>query len=288
MEELTVTQQFIQYRTGDILLSAGENIGDFMIFLGRHTTMQHSCMVVWMDKEALGKHEAKVHPHYIDDDTTVLSFIGITQNRKMDLLTGELKKGLILSDPDLLPENSPIVYVRKLNRHLLTDEYVARKMEEYIKEHHSKMNYLYGFKYIVTVGLGFDVFDKKSENDQLCSGAVYVYLKHLCDYPNFKVDGVDNLDYFDYKVPDAEHHMYVPDFYSAEYNTHPVFDSEEHRIISKKSEEDATIFSPIVITFVVLVLIIIFIFAVISTYCTSCRSGNGVCMIKKQSIFDWI
>jgi hypothetical protein len=35
--------------------------------------------------------------------------------------------------------------------------------------------------------------------------------------------------------------MYVPDFFSAEYNTHPIFDSEEVRVIGTKNEEDITV-----------------------------------------------
>jgi hypothetical protein len=47
-----------------------------------------------------------------------------------------------------------------------------------------------------------------------------------------------NIQYEEYKVPDALDYMYVPDFFSSDYNTHPVFEKEEVRVIGTKNEEE--------------------------------------------------
>ena len=158
MDELS--KNFLSFRTGDICLSAGENIGDIMICVGRHSTIQHSCILVWLDVNALKDNKVKVHPNYIDENTTTLSFLGLAEGRKLDMVTNELQKGLILYHPEELFINAPIVYVRALNKEYISDAYVTTKIEEYIEMHHLKMQYAYGKLHIVTVGLGLDVFGR--------------------------------------------------------------------------------------------------------------------------------
>ena len=177
MDELS--RSFINFRTGDICLSAGENIGDIMIFIGRHSTIQHSCILVWLDVDSLKENKVKVHPNFIDESTTALSFLGLAEGRKLDMVTNELQKGLILYHPEELFINAPIVYVRPLNKEYISDKYVTLKMEEYIEKHHLKMQYAYGKLHIITVGLGFDIFGRHSENGKLCSENLYLFLQHL-------------------------------------------------------------------------------------------------------------
>ena len=57
---LTVEERFEPYRSGDIVLSAGEGIGDLIIFFGRHSTIEHSAVLVWLDKEEADKGNLKV------------------------------------------------------------------------------------------------------------------------------------------------------------------------------------------------------------------------------------
>jgi hypothetical protein len=209
--------------------------------------------------------------------------------------------------------------------------------------HHLKMQYAYGKLHIVTVGLGFDVFGRHADNGKLCSENLYLFLQHLCVFPEFRVENIlnsdevriedidsdanafrienilnsdevriENLDYEtqintkrvenktfnhvenkvfkniqyeEYKVPDALDYMYVPDFFSSDYNTHPVFEKEEVRVIGSKNEEDITVKHPYFVVFVVLVIIILFLFFVISNYCESCRA-TGFCRIGSKDFFD--
>lgn len=332
MDELS--KNFLSFRTGDICLSAGENIGDIMIFVGRHSTIQHSCILVWLDVNALKDNKVKVHPNYIDENTTTLSFLGLAEGRKLDMVTNELQKGLILYNPEELFINAPIVYVRALNKEYISDAYVTTKMEEYIEMHHLKMQYAYGKLHIVTVGLGFDVFGRHADNGKLCSENLYLFLQHLCGFPEFRIEDIlnsdkvriedidsdanafrienivtdsetqintkcvesktfnrvenkvfKNIQYEEYKVPDALDYMYVPDFFSSDYNTHPVFEKEEVRVIGTKNEEDITVKHPYFVVFVVLVIIILFLFFVISNYCESCRA-TGFCRIGSKDFFD--
>jgi len=46
MEEYELIQYFKDYRTGDVVLSTGQGIGDLIIFFGRKTTIQHSALLV--------------------------------------------------------------------------------------------------------------------------------------------------------------------------------------------------------------------------------------------------
>lgn len=308
MEDLKndVSEKFIGFRTGDVCLSAGENIGDIMIFIGRHSTIQHSCLLVWLDKKELLNKKIKVHPYFIDEETTALSFLGLAEGRKLDMGTNELNKGLILWTPEDLFSNAPIVYVRKISREYISDEYVCNKMESYIQEHHLKLQYAYGKKHIVTVGLGFDVFGKHKDGGVLCSENIYMFLEHLCQYPEFRIENLENLylqnteslelknksvkkyktiKYDNYKVPDAIGRMYVPDFFSYEYNTHPVFEGEENRVISSKNEEDITVKHPYFVAFVVLVIIALILFLIINNYCESC-SSKDFCPIGSKDLFD--
>ena len=186
--------------------------------------------------------------------------------------------------------------------------------------HHLKMQYAYGKLHIVTVGLGFDVFGRHADNGKLCSENLYLFLQHLCVFPEFRVENIlnsdevrienidsetqintkrvenktfnhvenkvfKNIQYEEYKVPDALDYMYVPDFFSSDYNTHPVFEKEEVRVIGSKNEEDITVKHPYFVVFVVLVIIILFLFFVISNYCESCRA-TGFCRIGSKDFFD--
>jgi len=278
-----LSENFTQFRTGDICLSAGENIGDIMIFIGRHSTIQHSCILVWLDKKALQDKKIKVHPYFIDDETTTLSFLGLAEGNKLDMGSDELQKGLILYHPEELFINAPIVYIRPISKNYISDEYMIKMMEEYISIHYLKLKYAYGKGHIVTVGLGFDVFGKHPTG-VLCSENIYMFLHHICQYPEFIIEG-KIYNYEDYKVPDAIDRMYVPDFFSAEYNTHPIFESEEVRVISTKNEEDITVKHPYFIMFVVLIIIILFLFFVINNYCESCNV-KGYCPIGSKDFFD--
>lgn len=293
-------QNFIHFRTGDLCFSGGENIGDLMIFIGRQSTIQHSCILVWLDVESLRENKVKVHPWYIDEQTTALSFLGLAQGGKYDILTKEKQKGLILYEPEELFSNAPIAYVRGLSREYISDEYVCQKMEEYIEIHHLKMTYAYGTYHIVTVGLGFDVFGPHKTGGKLCSENIYIFLEHLCGYPEFKIDrdsilskGINEvtkkeITFPSYKVPDAIDRMYVPDFFSSDYNTHPVMEKEEVRVIGCKNEEDITVWHPYFIAFVMLVFIGLFLFLIINNYCESCSSGKSVCLIDQKDVFDLI
>lgn len=280
-DEKWIKNKFKGLRTGDIILSAGKNIGDIMIFVGRHSTIQHSCILVWLDIDALNQGKVKVHPWYIDDNTTTLSFLGLAQGRKMDMLVKEPRKGLILYEPKELFSNAPIVYTRPLNRNRISDELVVQKMEEYIQMEHLQMTYAYGIHHIVTVGVGLDVFGPHKTGGRLCSENVYLFLKHLCGYPEYNLED----DFDDYKLPDAKDYMTVPDFFFSEYNTHPVFEPEEYRVISKSAEEDVTVLHPFFIALIVLIIIMIVIFAVINNYCESCNA-TGICPIGSKDLFD--
>lgn len=291
----TLSRSFIGFRTGDICLSAGENIGDIMIFIGRHSTIQHSCILVWLDTEMLKRKEIKVHPYFIDENTTTLSFLGLAEGKKLDMGTDELQKGLILYHPEELFINAPIVYIRALNKEYITDDYVCVKMKEYIDLHYLKMQYAYGKKHIMTIGLGLDIFGRHKENGKLCSENIYLFLEHLCKFPDFEIDDIvgdtqmvskpKNITYDEYKVVDAVDYMYLPDYFSGEYCTHPVFVKEEVRVIGTKNEEDVTVKHPYFVVFVVLVLIILFLFFIISNYCESCRA-NDFCRIGSKDFFD--
>jgi len=288
---LNITQKFIGWRTGDVVLSSGENIGDLIIFIGRHSTLQHSCILVWLDIPSLKEHKVKVHSHYIDDETTKLSFLGLAEGSKLDVVTQEPRKGLILWEPEYLFTNAPIIYIRPLNSEYIKDDYVVKKMEEYIEEHHLKMKYAYGKDYIVTVGLGFDILGPKKDGSQLCSGNVYLFLKHLCDYPNFKIEN-QLIESLTYKLPDCEPHMIVPDMFSSEHNSHPVFDSQEYRVLSKKNEEDVTVSHPYFIVFVILLLIVVLGFFIVYNYYESCKNNpmcrSGICMPGQRDFFDFM
>lgn len=278
-----VKKKFRTLRTGDICLSAGKNIGDIMIFIGRHSTIQHSCILVWLDVEALKENRVKVHPWFIDDETTTLSFLGLAQGRKMDMVTKEVQKGLILYEPGELFVNAPIAYVRPLDRNRIGDELVSMKTEEYIEMHHLKMRYAYGIPHIVTVGLGFDVFGPHKEGGKLCSENIYLFLEHLCGYPGFNIEG----EHEEYKLPDARDYMTVPDFFFSEYNTHPVFEPEEYRVISKQNEEDVTVLHPFFIVMIVTILLVVLVIVLINNYCQSCNASlDAVCPITSRDFFD--
>lgn len=281
-------QKFISFRTGDIVLSSGEGIGDLIIFFGRHTTIQHSAILVWLDKKSLNDHQVKIHPVYIDDETTVLSFLGLSEKSRFDIVHQTPQKGLILWQPEDLFANAPIVYIRALNPEYISDEYIVRKMKEYIDIYHLKMKYAYGKMHIVTVGLGFDVLGEHPEKGKLCSENIYIFLKHICNYPEFTIDG-KKVKHSDYKVVDAIERMYVPDFFFSDNNTHPVFLPEESRVISKKNEEDVTVNHPYFLFFVILVIVIIFIFLLVNNYCETCNSGvcrPQICIPGQKDIFD--
>ena len=89
MELEDLIKSFHPFRSGDIVLSAGQNLGDLIIFFGRHTTIQHSSILVWLDKVEAEKGNIKVVPWYEDDDTTILSFLGLAEGRKMDIVKQE-------------------------------------------------------------------------------------------------------------------------------------------------------------------------------------------------------
>jgi len=289
MEEELI-EQFQPYRTGDVVFSAGQGLGDLIIFFGRHSTIQHSALLVWLDKAEADKGNIKVVPYYVDENTTILTFLGLAEGRKMDIVKKEKHKGMILYQPAELFKNAPIIYIRALEQKYISDEYVCQKMQEYIQIHHLKTQYAYGKLYIVTTGLGFDVLGKH-KSGILCSENIYNFLNYLCDYPNFKLEdvfhenqirvkGVDNSyvpEHKEYIVPDAKDYMTLPDFFASENNSHPVFEEKEFRVIARKSEVEVTVWHPYFITFVVLVIIILFVFFVINNFCESCR-GNGFCM----------
>jgi len=294
-------KKFSQFRTGTIIFSCGENIGDLIILLGRHDTIQHSCILVWLDKEALRENKLKVHPRFIDDETTKLSFLGLAEGQRIDVLTDQLQKGLILWEPEELFLNAPIVYTRSLNEEYISDEYVCDVMTKYILCHHLKLKYLYGLKFIATIGIGLDVFGDQKQG-VLCSGNIYMFLEELCGFPEFDIERINlfykensilNIngsireikEYPSYVMPDAKKHMFVPDMFITEYNSHPVMEQIEYRVISTKSENDVSVNHPYLLAFIVLVLIIVFFFWLISTFCQSCASGIKPCMINKD-FFD--
>jgi hypothetical protein len=312
MELEEAIKQFHPFRTGDIVLSAGQNIGDLIIFFGRHTTIQHSGILVWLDKVASDQGIIKVVPNYESDDTTILSFLGLAEGKKYDIVKKEKHKGMILYEPVELFRNAPIIYMRPLNQNYISDEYVTEKMQQYIETHHLKTQYAYGKAHIVLVGwLGLDILGR-NPNGILCSENVYNFLNYLCEYPDFRVEEVLNQDpnqildqdfdqgseqgpnfirvksapgtkiipqYKTYKVPDAKDYMHTPDFFASEHNNHPVFETQEVRVIGLKSEVEATVWHPYFIAFAVMVILIIFVFFVISNFCESCRV-NGICMRK--------
>jgi hypothetical protein len=308
---LTVEERFEPYRSGDIVLSAGEGIGDLIIFFGRHSTIQHSAVLVWLDKAEADKGNIKVVPYFIDDDTTVLSFLGLAPGKKTDSVTKQKHKGMILFQPEDMFKNAPLIYMRALNQQYISDEYVCKKLQEYIEMHHLKTKYAYGFLYLITTGTGYDVFGKH-KSGVLCSESIYNFLKHLCDYPNFKLDQiVDNPEEFqqdfdnqseikvkslnnsyipehqDYKVPDAKDYMYVPDFFASANNNHPIFEEKEYQIYGEKSDKDVTVWHPYFVTFAIIVILVLFIFFVINNYCESCNA-TGICArpkIQKNYIF---
>lgn len=287
--EQELIRQFQQYRTGDVILSAGQNIGDLIIFFGRHSTIQHSALLVWLDKAEADQGNIKVVPYYQDDDSTILTFLGLAEGRKFDIVKKNKHKGMILYQPAELFKNAPIIYVRALEQKYISDEYVVRKMQEYIEQTHLKVQYAYGKLYIVTTGLGFDVLGKH-KSGILCSENIYNFLKYLCDYPNFRLidengEEIQLPDYPEYKVPDAKGYMTLPDFFASAYNTHPVFEPNEYRVIGKKSEVEITVWHPYFITFAVLVFLIIFVFFVINNFCETCQfkglcGKSNLCMLK--------
>jgi hypothetical protein len=282
-DEDWIKKKFQGLRTGDVVLSAGKNIGDIMIFVGRQSTIQHSCILVWLDIESLKQGSIKTHPWYVNQETTTLSFLGLAQGRKMDMATQQEQKGLILYEPTELFVNAPIVYTRPLNRSNISDSLVCQKMEEYIQMHHLKMSYAYGIHHIITVGLGIDVFGPHSSGGKICSESVYLFLEHLCGYPGYNLGG----DYEEYHLPDAKDYMTVPDFFFSEYNNHPVFDKEEYRVISKVAEEDITVLHPFFLVLVILILVLVLVFILINNYCDSCTANPmGICPIGAKDIFD--
>jgi hypothetical protein len=202
--------------------------------------------------------------------------------------------------------------MRALNQEYISDTYVCKKLQEYIETHHLKTKYAYGFLYLITSGTGYDVFGKH-KSGVLCSESIYNFLKHLCDYPNFRIgdsfeDSAENLldspessnevkvkgisksiipEYIDYKVPDAKDYMYVPDFFASANNNHPVFEEKEYQIYGEKSDKDVTVWHPYFVTFAIIVILILFIFFVINNYCESCNA-TGICArpkIQKNYIF---
>ncbi len=174
-------------------------------------------------------------------------------------------------------------------------------MTKYILQHHLKLKYLYGLKFIATIGIGLDVFGDQKQG-VLCSGNIYMFLEEICGFPEFDIDRINlfykerNIieldgsireikDYPKYVLPDAQKHMFVPDFFISEYNSHPVMEQVEYRVIGTKNENDVSVNHPYLLAFVVLVLIVVFFFWLISTFCESCSSGNKPCMINKD-FFD--
>lgn len=301
MEDYEYINHFRTYRTGDVVLSAGKGIGDLVIFFGRKTTLQHSAMVVWLDKEAANKGIVKVVPYYEDDDTTVLSFMGLAAKSTIDVVKKEKAKGVILFQPNHIFKDIPVVYVRALNRDYIQDDYIISKMQSFIDYHRFNTQYAYGHLHLVTVGwLGYGGLGKHPKGI-LCSENVYNFLKHTCDFPNFKIDEDDTQigqpfekysipEHPEYNVPDAKDFLYTPDFFSSDCNNHPVFEKDLYRVFSTSDEKDVTILHPYFVTFAVLVILIIFIFFVINNYCESCHV-TGFCMrpktgpIQMNSIF---
>lgn len=300
---MDIIEKFRPFRTGDVVLSAGQGLGDLMIFLGRHSTIQHSALLVWLDKSEAEKGVVKVVPRFIDDEATVLGFLGLAEGRKMDIVKQEKVKGMILYEPSELFKNAPIIYVRAIEQSYISDAYVTEVMQSYIEKHHLKTQYAYGKLYIVTTGLGMDILGKH-KSGILCSENILYFLKDLCDYPNFRLH-VENKEYLqkegvavksldfgevedgkyipnhpEYKVPDAKDYMHLPDYYASENNTHPVFEEQEFRVLSKKSEVEVTVHHPYFLTFVILVILIVFVFFVISHYCETCQR-TGICMIRR-------
>ena len=297
MELEDLIKSFHPFRSGDIVLSAGQNLGDLMIFFGRHTTIQHSSILVWLDKAEAEKGNIKVVPWYENDETTALSFLGLAEGRKMDIVKQEKHKGMILYEPEELFKNAPIIYVRPINQNYISDEFVCEKLQSYIEIHHLKTQYAYGKLHIVAVGwLGYGGMGK-NPNGILCSENVYYFLQHLCDYPRFRVEETlmpgddENIqirvksengtkiipEYKSYKVPDAKDFLHTPDFFASEHNQHPVFDPQEYRVVATKTEIEATVWHPYFIAFAVIVILIVFVFFVIGNYCESCQR-NGICM----------
>jgi hypothetical protein len=287
----TLKEKFQPYRSGDIVLSAGEGVGDLVIFFGRHSTIQHSALLVWLDKVEADKGNIKVVPWYENDETTILSFLGLAPSKKTDIVTKQQHKGMILFQPEDMFMNAPLMYVRSLEQKYISDEYVCQKLQEYIVEHHLKTQYAYGKLYLVTTGTGFDVFGKH-KSGVLCSESIYNFLKHLCEYPNFRLKDINTSkiyipEHSEYQIPDAKDYMYVPDFFSSENNNHPVFEAKEFKVYGIKSDKDVTIWHPYFVTFAIIVILILFIFFVINNYCESCR-GGGVCMIPPKIQRDFI
>lgn len=279
-----IKKRFEPFRTGDVVLSAGQGLGDLIIFFGRHSTIQHSALLVWLDKKEAEKGVVKVVPRFIDEDTTLLSFLGLAEGRKYDSVSKEKHKGMILYEPFELFKNAPIIYVRALNQDYISDEYVTEKMQSYVEIHRFKTQYAYGKLHIVTTGLGFDVLGRH-KTGILCSENIYRFLQHICDYPNFRLMNINQKgleEYYtpphpNYKIPDAKDYMYLPDFFASAYNNHPVFEAEEYRVLGRKGELEVTVNHPYFVTFVVLVILIVFVFFVISNYCETCQT-NGICL----------
>ena len=150
-----------------------------MIFIGRHSTIQHSCILVWLDVKSLKDKKIKIHPYFIDEETTTLSFLGLAEGRKMDIVKHEKQKGMILYQPAELFKNAPIIYVRELNQEYIKDDYVVKKLQQYIEYHHLKTQYAYGKFHIIVVGwLGYGGFGRHPTGI-LCSENIYNFLKFL-------------------------------------------------------------------------------------------------------------
>jgi hypothetical protein len=253
---MTLTKHCEQLRTGDIFLSATGDIGDAISFVIRLGSYCHSHICIWFDTAEYEKGNFKTVPRYIEGKSR-LGIMGMARQKAWDLYTRDYNNGLIIYEPEFYNEGLTQLTSRGLNQCLFTDSHITNKTQKFI-EKYSLVKFAFSISHLLLIG--FRIKSKKQDG-YLCSELTYNFLRETTGYPGIPIDPETKQPCQLYEndiIPEAPAHMYTPDMFSEQLNSHPIFDPSEKILLTTREQMEQGILHPYITTIVFTAIIISF------------------------------
>lgn len=262
--------KLLEAKTGDVALFTRDDFSGLFITWGTFTTLQHSAIFVWLDRQEYENGKIKIVPTYnTDNDLNILCFMTITKRRLNDMYTKTYKNGLVLTTlSDFVEIGLTAVYNRMLSS-LIEDDERQRAASNFIEKYHKIMKYESDIRSILGVGLNIPY--SPYENRLICTTMVHRFLSEELNYPNRDSD-------CPFVYPTRDPAVLRAKDFTLENNQSPVLGGEEELIYGTGETDFFGIFHPFTVTLI----LGIFLLVIILLSLISCAN---ISMFKKNKYF---